>query len=271
MADLAVTIPSPLEAAARELSTQRRTSIDSLVNAALSEYLHSSPRRMYQISTSTALVEGVYSGSVWSSALLEQGNFGVGTFEGLNGEMVILDGEIYQAAGNVRRRSDDFPVPFASVTHFHEDAVFQIENVACLKDIELACDPHRVSGNLFYAVRLDGVFDTMHARAVHPVPQGTRLLDAARTELEFDFKNIEGTLVCLWSPKYSSSFSVPGYHFHFISKDRTKGGHVLNCAAQQLRASIQLVSEYDIRLPEAGSFLTTDLSRDPASDLVKAE
>jgi acetolactate decarboxylase len=271
MADLAVTIPSSLEAAARDLSTQRRTSLDSLVSAALSEYLHSSPRRMYQISTSTALVEGVYWGSVSSSALLDQGDFGVGTFEGLDGEMVILDGEIFQAAGTVRRRSDDFLVPFASVTHFHEDAVFRIENVACLKDIELACDPHRVSGNLFYALRLDGVFDTMHARAVHPVPQGTRLLDAAKTELEFDFKNVEGTLVCLWSPKYSSSFSVPGYHFHFISKDRTKGGHVLNCSARQLRASIQLVSEYDIRLPEAGSFLTADLTRDPASDLAKAE
>jgi acetolactate decarboxylase len=271
MADLAVRIPSSLEAAARDLSTQRKTSLESLVSAALSEYLHSSPRRVYQISTSTALVEGVYSGSVWSSALLEQGDFGVGTFEGLDGEMVILDGEIYQASGRVRRRSDNFLVPFASVTHFHEDAVFQIENVTCLKDIELACDPHRVSENLFYALRVDGVFDTMRARAVHPVPQGTRLLDAAKTELEFDFKSVEATLVCLWSPKYSSSFSVPGYHFHFISKDRTKGGHVLNCAAQQLRASIQLVSEYDIRLPEAGSFLITDLSRDPASDLVKAE
>jgi len=81
MADLAVTIPSPLEAAARDLSTQRRSSLDSLVGAALSEYLRSRVRRIYQISTSTALVEGVYSGSASSSALLEHGDFGVGTFE----------------------------------------------------------------------------------------------------------------------------------------------------------------------------------------------
>jgi len=271
MANLAVTIPSSIEVAARQLSTQRNTSLDNLVGAALREYLPSSARRMYQISTSTALVEGVYGGSVSSSTLLKHGDFGVGTFEGLCGEMVILDGEIYQATGSIRRRPDDFLVPFASVTHFHEDAVFQIKKVACLKDIELACDPHRVSGNLFYALRLDGVFDTMRARAVHPVPQGTRLLDASKTELEFDFHNVEGTLVCLWSPRYASSFSVPGYHFHFISKDRTKGGHVLDCSAQQLRVSIQMVSEYDVRLPEAGSFLTTDLSRDPASDLAKTE
>jgi acetolactate decarboxylase len=271
MANLAVKISSLLEAVVRDLSTERKTSLDDLVSAALSEYLHSSPRRLYQISTSTAVVEGVYGGSVPSSTLLENGDFGVGTFEGLDGEMVILDGEIYQAAGTVRRRSDDFLVPFASITHFREDAGVQIEKVASLKDIELACDPHRVSDNLFYAVRVDGVFDTIHARAVHPVPQGSRLLDAAKTQLEFHFDNVEGTLVCLWSPRYSSSFSVPGYHFHFISKDRTKGGHVLNCSAQQLRASIQIVSEYDVQLPLTGSFLTTDLDRDPASDLAKAE
>src|SRR5580700_10121215 len=180
MVNLAVTIPSSIEVAARQLSAQRNASLDNLVGAALREYLLRSPRRMYQISTSTALVEGVYGGAVSSSTLLKHGDFGVGTFEGLNGEMVILDGEIYQAAGNVRRRSDDFLVPFACVTHFREDAVVQIGKVACLKDIELACDPHRVSANLFYAVRVDGVFDAIHARAVHPIPRGNRLLDAAK-------------------------------------------------------------------------------------------
>jgi Alpha-acetolactate decarboxylase len=108
MANLAVTIPSSLEVAVRDLSTRRRTSVDDLVGAVLSEYVQSSPRRMYQISTSTALVEGVYSGAVSSSTLLQHGDFGVGTFEGLDGEMVILDGEMYQAAGNVQRRTDDF-------------------------------------------------------------------------------------------------------------------------------------------------------------------
>jgi acetolactate decarboxylase len=180
MAHIAVKISSLLESVARDLSTERKTSLDNLVSAALSEYLHSSPRRMYQISTSTALVEGVYGGSVPSSTLLENGDFGLGTFEGLDGEMVTLDGEIYQAAGSVRRRSDDFFVPFATITHFRGDAAVPIEKVACLKDIELACDPHRISENLFYALRVDGVFDTIHARAVHPVPQGSRLLHAGK-------------------------------------------------------------------------------------------
>src|SRR3954463_9361574 len=226
---------------------------------------------LYQISTSSALVEGVYSGSVSSSVLLEHGDFGLGTFEDLDGEMVILDGEIYQITERVRHRTDDFLVPFAAITHFRAKSSFEIDNVDCLKNIELACDQQRISDNLFYALRLDGIFETIRARAVHTVPQNTRLLDAAKTQLEFHFKDIEGTLVGFWSPRYSSSFSVPGYHLHFISKDQTKGGHVLDCTARKLNARVQVLSEYDIRLPDSGPFLTTNLSKDPASDLAKTE
>ena len=228
-------------------------------------------RSLYQISTSTALVEGVHSGSVSSSVLLEHGDFGLGTFENLDGEMVILDGRIYQVADRVRHRTDDFLIPFASVTHFRAKSSFDIENVEGLEDIELACDQQRISDNLFYALRLDGIFETIHARAVHSVPQNTRLLDAAKTQSEFHFESIEGTLVGFWSPRYSSSFSVPGYHLHFISKDRTKGGHLLDCSARKLKARVQVLSEYNIRLPDSGPFLTTDLSKDPASDLAKTE
>jgi acetolactate decarboxylase len=226
---------------------------------------------LYQISTSTALVEGVYSGSIPSSVLLDHGDFGLGTFENLEGEMVILDGQIYQVADTVRHRKDDFLVPFASVTEFRANTPFEIGKVGCLKDAELACDQERISDNLFYGIRLDGLFETIQARAVHAVPQNTRLVDAAKTQREFHFKNIEGTLVGFWSPRYASSFSVPGYHFHFISKDRTKGGHVLDCRASKLEARIQVLSEYDIRLPESGPFLTINLTKDPTRDLAKTE
>jgi len=226
---------------------------------------------LYQISTSTALVEGVYSGSIPSSVLLEHGDFGLGTFEGLDGEMVILDGQIYQVTDKVQHRTDDFLVPFAAITPFRAAASFAIDNVATLNDLELACDQQRISDNLFYALRLDGIFETIHARAVHIVPQDTRLPDAAKTQLEFHFENIEGTLVGFWSPLYSSFFSIPGYHLHFISKDRTKGGHVLDCTAQKLKAGIQVLSEFNIRLPDSGPFLTTNLSKDPASDLATTE
>jgi len=273
MPTLTVVIPSSLDIAARDSAASRGTSLDNLVGAALGEYLDSNRHRMYQISTSAALVDGVAQGAVSAHTLLEHGDFGLGTFENLDGEMVILDGVIYQVRGDgsTKRREDDFQIPFAVVTRFQEEEHFEAKGIGCLNDLELACDPHRESNNLFYALKVEGVFEAVHARAVSSMAPGTRLVAAAKEQQEFYFGNIEGTLIGLWSPVYSSSFNVPGYHFHFISKDRTKGGHVLRSQARTLRVGLQMLCEYDVRLPNAGTFLTADLSKDPAADLAKAE
>jgi acetolactate decarboxylase len=125
------------------------------------------------------------------------------------------------------------------VTRFQEEENFEAKGTTCLKDLELTCDPHRESNNLFYALKVEGVFEAVHARAVSSIASGKRLVDAAKEQKEFYFSSIEGTLIGLWSPVYSRSFNVPGYHFHFISKDRTKGGHVLlltlHCAEEALQ------------------------------------
>jgi acetolactate decarboxylase len=273
MPPLNIVIPASVESSLRAAAIKRRTSLDSLVSVALGDYLKSDSHRMYQISTSNALVEGVYSGSISSRDLLQHGDFGLGTFENLDGEMVIADGAIYQihSDGNVLRRDEDFNVPFAVITRFQEQEQFETGEITSLRDLEKACDAHRESANLFYAIRVDGVFERLHARAVSAVGLGTRLVDAARAQGEFEFSNVEGSLVCFWSPSYSSAFNVPAYHFHFLSRDRSKGGHVLDLSAAKLKVGVQMLCEYDVRLPDQGSFLTTDLSRDPASDLAKTE
>lgn len=273
MPTLNIVVPKSVDSALRELASRRGTSVDSLAGAALNEYLQSDRHRMYQISTSSALVEGVYSGAVSSRSLLERGDFGLGAFEGLDGEMVILDGEIYQVRGDrsVIHREDNFQIPFAVITRFRAEESFETGPIGSIQDLERDCDTHRESANLFYAIRVTGVFEKVHARAVSGVTAGTRLVDAARNQGEFEFNNVEGTLVCFWSPGYSSAFNVPGYHFHFIANDRTKGGHVLDLSSANLRIGFQVLCEYDVRLPEKGAFLTTDLSRDPTSDLAKTE
>ena len=273
MPTLSIVIPASVDAGLRAATTLRGRSLDSIVSAALSGYLDSERHRMYQISTSSALAEGVYTGSVSSQLLLEHGDFGLGTFEDLDGEMVVVDGAIYQVHGNgtVIHRQDNFQIPFAVIAPFQDDETFETGPIGCLKDLELACDPHRESANLFYALRVDGLFECVRARAVNRVAAGTRLVNAAELQGEFEFSNVEGTLVCIWSPGYSSAFNIPGYHFHFISKDRAKGGHVLDVKARTLRVGIQMLCEYDVHLPDDGSFLTKDLSRDPTSDLAKTE
>jgi acetolactate decarboxylase len=273
MPNLTVVIPASLASILQDAIAARATSADSVVTAALSQYFQSVRHRAYQISTSAALVRGVYDGAVSSRTLLANGDFGLGTFEHLDGEMVVLDGNIYQVLGDgtVQPRQDDFRVPFAVVTRFQPEENFDVGAVGSLTGLERACNFHRESDNLFYALRVDGVFERMHTRAMRATREGTGLLAAAGTQPEFHFENIEGSLVCIWSPRYSSSFSVPGYHFHFISKDRAKGGHVLDCSAMALRAGIQMLSEYVVRLPEAGSFLKENLAVDTTKDLAKAE
>jgi acetolactate decarboxylase len=78
-------------------------------------------------------------------------------------------------------------------------------------------------------------------------------------------------LVCLWSPRYSSSFSIPGYHFHFLSKDRTRGGHVLGCTASALHIGMQTLYDYEVQLPQSGTFLKENLAIDTTAVLEKAE
>src|SRR6266481_2914719 len=224
MPNLNVVIPDSLASILNNAVARRATSPDSVVTAALSEYFQSGRHRAYQISTSAALVQGVSAGAVSSRRLLANGDFGLGTFEHLDGEMVVLDGIIYQVRGDgtVAARQDDFQIPFAVVSRFQPDENVEVRDTSSLDDLERACDPRRESDNLFYALRVDGVFERMHTRAVKAATEGTRLLAAAETQPEFRFDDIEGTLACVWSPRFSSSFSIPGYHFHFISKNAQK-------------------------------------------------
>jgi acetolactate decarboxylase len=270
---LKIDLTAPIHHALCDAARKRGTTEASLAVEAVKDYLATGLHRIYQISTSGALVEGVFTGAILSNQILEHGDFGLGTFESLDGEMVIVDGAIYQlnSDGAALRRQDRFPVPFAVVTCFIPRETFFSGKIDCLKDLELVCDRHRQSDNLFYAFRIDAYFTSVHARAVSSVKPGVRLIDAAEVQSEFTYRDLDGTLVCFWSPIYASSFNIPGYHFHFISKDRTKGGHVLNCTAKALEVGVQTLSEYDVQLPDVGAFLGADLNKDTTGDLAKAE
>jgi acetolactate decarboxylase len=226
MADLDTAIPASLKAALdTEVGRTKRT-LSSVVTAALSQYLGMQLHMLFQVSTSGALVAGLYDREVSVKAILEHGNFGLGTFANLDGEMVVLDGHVYQVTGSgqVSEAPADAGAPFAFVTTFQPQINVSIASVNTFKDLEAHCDNFRRSGNIFYALRLDGSFKRVRTRAVNPPQPGTRLIDAAKVQSEFNFADIEGTLVGLWSPGFSSAFSVAGYHFHFLSADPQHAG-----------------------------------------------
>lgn len=228
---------------------------------------------LFRVSTSGALVSGVYAGMISAEKILQHGDFGLGTFVDLDGEMVVLDGHVYRVrgTGEVSEVSGDAEAPFALVTQFSPEIDLEIEPAVSLEDLECHCDKLRPSANLFYALRVDGMFQSIRTRAVKPPIGQARLVEAAKVQAEFEFNDINGTLVGIWSPGFSSAFSVPGYHFHFLSDDRLHGGHLLACVTKGLRLRMDVLTDFHLALPENEAFLKADLSKNSADELAYAE
>jgi acetolactate decarboxylase len=273
MVQISADIPPSLRAALEEKAARTSGGVSSIITAALAHYLEKPIHTVFQVSTSGALVAGVYDREVSVQTLLEHGDFGLGTFADLDGEMVVVDGRAYQikGSGGVSEAPSDAGAPFAVVTKFDASIDVSIRSVGSFKNLEASCDPFRRSGNIFYALRLDGRFKSVRARAVNPPRAGAGLVDAAKAQSEFTFTDLEGTLVGLWSPGFSSAFSVPVYHFHFLSADRQHGGHLLDVAAEVLRLQVEALTDFHLALPESEAFLKADLSKDTTEQLAYAE
>jgi acetolactate decarboxylase len=256
----------------REVSRTGR-GVSSVVTAALAHYLEKPIHTLFQVSTSGALVAGVYDREVSVQTILVHGNFGLGTFANLDGEMVVVDGRVYQVqgSGRVSEAGPESGAPFAVVTRFDPTIDVSVAPVSSFAALQARCDEFRRSGNIFYALRLDGRFKRVRTRAVNPPQPGTRLVEAAKAQTEFTFADIDGTLVGLWSPGFSSAFSVAGYHFHFLSADRQHGGHLLDLEADTLRLKVEALTNFHLALPESETFLRADLSKNTAEELAYAE
>lgn len=268
-----VPISKSLQSALEELSKETGEPISQLVSDTLSRCLGIPLHTLFQVSTSGALVQGVYERAVSSNLLLNYGDFGLGTFENLDGEMVVLDGAIYQVRsdGKVTKIVKDVGTPFAVVTHFVADQDQMIENASSFKDLTKICDRYRDSDNLFYAFRIDGHFGHVHTRAMRETLEGLPLAKAAAIQPEFEFTGVDGTLVGIWAPQFSSALNIAGYHFHFLSEDRSKGGHLLECSGKHLRIRVERLNDFHLSLPESEEFLRADLTKDTSTDLAYAE
>jgi acetolactate decarboxylase len=266
-------IPASLNSVLDEEVAKTKMDASSIITAALAQYLQTPIHTLFQVSTSGALVAGVYSGAVNVQGLLKHGDFGLGTFANLDGEMVVLDGHVYQVqvTGRVLEAPPTAQAPFAVVTKFTPNMDLEIGAIANLSDLQRRCDSLRTSGNIFYALRLDGRFNRIRTRVVNRPEAGTGLVDAAKAQAEFTFTDVSGTLVGLWSPGFSSAFSVAGYHFHFLSEDRLEGGHLLECESGPLRLRMEALTDFHLALPETESFLKADLSKSTADELAYAE
>jgi len=232
------------------------------------------PDSLYLCAPVNALVEGIYEEKIPLQELKRHGDFGLGTFNHLDGEMVLLDGQVYQICGNgqVNRITDDSVLtPFAAVTFYHP---LSHENLAKEMPYESFLDwlgALLPSPNIFYAIRIDGTFSRMRARSVPRQENYRPLAEAATGQSLFHWQDIQGTLAGFFTPSFLPSVSVPGLHLHFLSDDHGRGGHLLECVPTEVRVGVQMIYHLELSLPSSLDYLTWDFRRDSGADLHKAE
>lgn len=229
---------------------------------------------LYQVSTIDALLAGEFDGEVTYGQVRQHGDFGIGTFNALDGEMLQLDGEVFQikSDGQAYRVPDSTRTPFAAVTYFEADTVVTLSGPLTFEQLCARIDSLIPTENSFYAIRIEGDFDFIKARSV---PRQSKpyepMVEIVKTQPTFEYEQVKGTLMGFRTPPFMKGLNVPGYHMHFINEDRTRGGHVLACSVGKGTLSIDYTTGFHMVLPNSGSFHRLDLTKDKQEELEKVE
>jgi acetolactate decarboxylase len=230
---------------------------------------------IFQYSTLEALLEGVYDGDLRVGTLAKQGALGLGTFNGLDGEMIVLDGEVWQVpvTGRPQRPTPETRSPYASVVPFKAQRTGAVDPQPSKDALFRALDGLATNPNIFYAFRLHGTFAMLRARSVpKQTPPYPRLTEVVKQQAVFEYRNITGTLLGFRSPDYAKGLRVPGYHLHFLADDRAAGGHLLDLSTTEgLTVDLMEVRDLQLHLPDSKAFAGAELGGDKAADVRAVE
>ncbi len=206
------------------------------------------PQEMTQVSTIDLLSRGQYKGIYTIKEMRPYGDFGLGTFDGLDGEMVVLDGQFYQVTsdGHVHVAEDAMTVPFLTVTFFKSTQTFAIKDHMDEKQFGTYLQGLLPDKNVFYAIKVKGKFQVLKLRSVPkqklPYPP---LSEVVKNQQQiFDMSEVEGTMVGFWCPSYAAGMNVPGIHLHFLTDDHKAGGHVLGFTIDQATLDIDEIEKF---------------------------
>lgn len=233
---------------------------------------------MYQVSTLNALLLGYFRGVITVEELLSHGDIGLGTFQDVNGEMIVLDHKVYRAdhEGNTTEMKPDDPVSFAAVAYIEDGVSFDIKAGNSIDDLKQQLDiviDEDFGLNSMYAVRIDGHFSMVKARSEKGKHTNHIKLKEILKENQQDFsiQDTDGSLVCLYFPDYMHGINAAGWHFHFISDDRKKGGHVYDLAFDDLKAQRKQLHNIQLQLPTDKAYDTYNLLSVTNNDVKEVE
>ena len=245
-----------------------------LILALLAAVAMAETNTVTQVSTIDALLAGAYDGQMTVGELLTHGDLGIGTFDALEGEMIVIDHEVYQARadGTVRLMPDSATTPFATVVDFKADEGNFRDGFLTYSEFQTYVDKKASDKNLFIAIRFDDFFPLMKVRSVPKQEKPYPPLDeAVQNQAVFEHTNVVGTVLGFRCPAFVKGVNVPGYHLHFISKDRKLGGHILDFKAIGGMLQLDTCNRFYMVLPEEKQFGALDLSKDRSEELEKVE
>lgn len=200
---------------------------------------------------------------------LHHADTGIGTCAG-------LDGEAYKATadGKVIVMKPEDGVAFGTVAKFDESVpAVELRGIADIEAMKKTLAPY-VEGNqnIFYMIKATGEFKAMHVRSCFasqkPYPT---LSEVAKNQREFHFANTYGTVIAVWCPRYVNGINLPGWHFHYLSGDKTQGGHILGLSADHLTLKINQIERFDLTLPRNPEFARRDLCEDLSAKTAAVE
>ncbi|MEA3490552.1 MAG: acetolactate decarboxylase [Campylobacterota bacterium] len=230
---------------------------------------------LYQVGTIRSLLGGVYEGDVSFDELAHHGDFGIGTFDAVNGEMIAIDGYFYRidADGRAHKVSPDMKTPFALVTHFEHKYSYSLDRCSSLAVLENQILSLLKSRNIIYALHLKGDFSSIDVRSEHPQPQGHRPLceTISQVQTSFDFKDIFGAIVGFWFPEYMGAINVPGFHFHFLDRSRQVGGHMFDLSLECGTLEVMPIYDFGMHLIHTPLFEYINLDSENDAAIKKVE
>jgi acetolactate decarboxylase len=206
---------------------------------------------LFQLSNAHIIKQGDFDGRITLRKLKAKGDFGIGTFDRLDGEMAESGGIIYQTRsdGRVDRPSDGLKTPFAMVTFFSADKSFNIERCESYQELAKLIEARLPDKDRIYAVRIEGTFEHLKLRSAVMQNKPYKTLDEAlANEAVFERENISGALVGFWFPAYMGELNSTGIHLHFISADKQSGGHLLDGKFSLIKVDLGYIREFEMLL-----------------------
>jgi acetolactate decarboxylase len=206
---------------------------------------------LFQLAAFNTFASGKYAGVMTYSELEQHGDFGIGTFDGLDGEMLAYDGDFYQipSDGIPRQADPTQTAPYATITYFDVDQTYTVNNLNYTQ-LKAFLDEKLTDKEAIYAIKVNGEY--INALTRSPQKQAEpylNLTEAIKTQGIFNLNNIEATAVGFWFPKSMDGVDYADYHLHLITKDHTAGGHLLECIIQNATVEVDVIKDYQLILP----------------------